>query len=185
MKKSDILASDEFKSRSITKYDAELLISQGLPLPSTGCSTRMTRHSLTRNHTLLNSASTGGISHSIDSPCTASETTDLTRVQSSPSLPTNHNRERRKEKRVPKLKIRVHRISETDTDSGKTDTTQTIYEILGADESSQDSQSSQDEGMHESEESGPSLKRIKLRFDGKVDMLDIAKGTKSGRNGMR
>lgn len=165
-----------------------MLIAQGLPLPDIKHNVKTSKHDqqTTPSHTSkpgnnksnaqdLNSINCKNAQNMHDSKCA--------------STPTNHHL------RVPKLKLRLQRASDTETDSSGTgsDTPSALYEIL-ANESGCTEVSQVTERMSFSEQlttpsadenscssviendmlSQPRVKRIRLKFDGRVDIVNIS-----------
>lgn len=126
-----LLTKEELKARGITRYDAELVLAQGLQLPACRASRRSNSHQ---------SVST---TSSLTSACSASSisSNDLTQADHLPCKPTSKHKH---PKKIPKLKIRIHRPSDTETDSSHAggDTPQPVYTVCQEDSDSQLSQDS-------------------------------------------
>ena len=202
-KKAHLLKKTELRARGITRYDAELLLAQGYSLPESRANRRLHKNSTTASSgtdSLLTSNS--GSNTSTNSSVTSSS--DLT---NNPSHNHPHSTRSKHKKqfsqKIPKLKLRLSRLSDTETDSSVvgTDTPQPLYEILDKrvestqfpnqdslviDESSQSTIISQDENCSQSSLDdfndqlddcafAPTcnVKRIRLKFDGKVDIVNL------------
>lgn len=176
-RKAHLLTKSELKARGITRYDAEMLLAQGLPLPKLRAD-RSIAATITSNPELTPTTSTGF------------------HVESSTS-PTSDGAQQK----IPKLKLRRQRLSDTETDSSGTssDTLQPYYEILSttnpppddgsalmalpsengqnmlfqATDENTDTQSSNDGYVNlvtGDQATKTCFKRVKLRFDGNVDV---------------
>ncbi|KAF6029639.1 SUV420H1 [Bugula neritina] len=203
-KKAHLLTKSELKARGITRYDAELLLAQGYPLPQIKSERVISRHP-------IGAPSTRSSVHSRSS-CSSSTTTtadpcDVTKHSDSNSSTEPHvSHLHQRAQKVPKLKIRKSRLSDTETDSSVTgaDTPQPLYEVLARevdtqaevlsdsrllleDDSSRSTIFSQDDVSSQSSiedfftdhidynqiVSHRNIKRIRLKFDGKVDIVNL------------
>jgi len=199
-----LLTKSELKARGITRYDAELLLAQGYPLPQIKSERVISRHP-------IGAPSTRSSVHSRSS-CSSSTTTtadpcDVTKHSDSNSSTEPHvSHLHQRAQKVPKLKIRKSRLSDTETDSSVTgaDTPQPLYEVLARevdtqaevlsdsrllleDDSSRSTVFSQDDVSSQSSiedfftdhidynqiVSHRNIKRIRLKFDGKVDIVNL------------
>lgn len=130
-KKAHLLTKEELKARGITRYDAELVLAQGLPLPECRTSRRSSSNqSVSATSSLTSTCSTSSINSN-----------DLMHSNHQAHKPTSKHKH---PKKIPKLKIRIHRPSDTETDSSHAggDTPQPVYTLFQEDSDSQLSQES-------------------------------------------
>ena len=170
-KKAHLLSKAELKARGITRYDAELLIAQGIPLPAI----KPCRVNLDKRRKIRTAAvSSVPIVTHCNSANGVTDSADPLAVHTPSS-----------QQRIPKLKIRRQRASDSEADSPTTagdNTPQTVYEVMPSDitvTTAIQSNEQQVEGEgHPNEVTSPQtaepkIKRIKLKFDGRVDIFDI------------
>lgn len=229
-RKAHLLTKAGLKARGITKYDAELVLAQGYALPE---SRSMRRHtappaaptpSVRPVRRLASSTNTAsGRRESADSTVSQDGSSCAASVSSitDPKPPANKPRNKHDRvtpdipcsQKVPKLKLRISRPSDTETDSSVAgcDTPQPLYEILGNDETggvvsshtlhvdddnSQSTVFSQDENCSQSSlddlgndqlevpgsnfSTHQNIKRLRLKFDGKVDIVNLGNSPQRG-----
>ena len=158
-KKAHLLTKEELKARGITRYDAELVLAQGLPLPECRTSRRSSSHqSVSATSSLTSTCSTSSISSN-----------DLTSHSNHQThKPTSKHKH---PKKIPKLKIRIHRPSDTETDSSHAggDTPQPVYTLFQEDS---DSQLSQDSLQNDDNYSQSTISRDTEHFSSTESLAD-------------
>lgn len=148
-KKAHLLTKSELRARGITRYDAEMVLAQGYSLPESRPPRRILRDTKTSVAGSTSVTSSSGDckstkssstpacdSSSSNSSCSPGAITSTSNdlIQQSKTTRNKHVKHKRNQAQaVPKLKLRLSRLSDTETDSSVTggDTPQPLYEILG------------------------------------------------------